>query len=199
MTSKDAVRNRILRAAVEAIDAGGDSAVRVVAVCEEAGVTQGMVRYYFGDRAGLLAEAKAVRFGERFGDLIDAFADTAVRCKTQDELRAVIDEVLRQVFSPERSLRRLERNIDIGGALGQELLAHQIAASRDAVCRELAAAFEALRDRGLVRKDADVLMISALYFTFVHGYSMWELGESTVDRLAIIEMFKASIYVFLFD
>ena len=42
--TSDIVRSRILDAAVAAIDEGGESSVRVVGVCEAAGVTQGMVR-----------------------------------------------------------------------------------------------------------------------------------------------------------
>lgn len=199
MVSSDLVRERILRAAVAALDEGGETAVRVVGVCEAAGVTQGMVRYYFGDRAGLIAEAKARRFGQRFGEMLDVFVEASVGCQTQAELRAVIDAVLPLVFSTDRSARRLERNIDVGGGFGQEVLAQQIAASRDVVCREMAAVFESMRERSLIRKDANVLMISALYLSFVHGYSMWELGDSTIDRAGIVEMFKTSLYSFLFD
>ena len=48
MTTTDAVRERILRAAVAVLDEGCETAVRVVGVCEAARVTQGMVRYHFG-------------------------------------------------------------------------------------------------------------------------------------------------------
>ena len=193
------MRDRILDAAVRAIDDAGESSVRVVRVCEEAGVTQGMVRYYFGDRAGLVAEAKGVRFAQRFGEMLDVFVNASAGCRSERDLRAVIDAFLPRVFSPERSGRRLERNIDIGGAVDQELLARQIAASRDAVCRELADVFASMRAKGLIRKDADVLGASAFYLAFVHGFSMWELGDSTIERELILETFKTALFGFLFD
>jgi AcrR family transcriptional regulator len=198
-SSKDAVRSRILSAAVRAIDAGGEAALRVVAVCEAAGVTQGMVRYYFGGRDGLLAEAKAVRFGQRFGEFLDDLEVAVQRCSTRDELRAVIDGVVSQVFSVERSPKRLERNIDVGGTLGHPMLAAQIAAARDAGCRQLAGIFGAAQDRGLISGGVDLVVFSAVYYAFVHGYSLWELGEETVDRAAIVEMFKKALVDMLFD
>ncbi|MFM1790295.1 MAG: Bacterial regulatory protein tetR family, partial [Actinomycetota bacterium] len=45
-------RQAILDAAVAAIDAGGESSVRITEVARVAGVTQGMISYYFGDREG---------------------------------------------------------------------------------------------------------------------------------------------------
>jgi AcrR family transcriptional regulator len=193
------VRSRILDAAVRAIDAGGEAAVRVVAVCEAAGVTQGMVRYHFGGRDGLLAEAKAVRFGHRFGEFLDDLEVAVRQCSTSGELRAVIDEVVSRVFSVERSPMRLERNIDVGGTLGHPLLAAQIASSRDAGCRQLAGILGVAQDRGLISRDVDLVVFSAVYYSFVHGYSLWELGEETVDRAAIVAMFKTCLYAFLFD
>lgn len=195
----DAVRSRILDAAVRAIDAGGEAPLRVVAVCEEAGVTQGMVRYYFGGRDGLLAEAKAVRFGHRFGEFLDDLEVAVERCSTSGELRAVIDEVVSRVFSVERSPMRLERNIDVGGTLGHPLLAAQIAASRDAGCRQLAGILGVAQERGLISRDVDLVVFSAVYYSFVHGYSLWELGEETVDRAAIVAMFKNVLVAMLFD
>lgn len=197
--SDDAVRSRILDAAVRAIDAGGEAALRVVAVCQAAGVTQGMVRYYFGGRDGLLAEAKAVRFGQRFGEFLDDLEVAVKRCSTRDELRAVIDGVVSQVFSADRSPKRLERNIDVGGTLGHPLLAAQIAASRDAGCRQLAGILGVAQVRGLISPEVDLVVFSAVYYAFVHGYSLWELGEETVDRAAIVAMFKNALVDMLLD
>ncbi|MEY2627683.1 MAG: hypothetical protein RJB08_1442 [Actinomycetota bacterium] len=195
----EVVRNRILDAAVHAIDVGGEASLRVVAVCEAAGVTQGMVRYYFGNRDGLVSEAKGVRFGRRFGEFLDEFESAAAGCQTPDQLRAVIDAVFGRVFIRERSVLRLERNVDVGGAVGHAALAERIAASRDEGCLHLARILGSARDRNLIRKDADVVAVSAMYYVFVHGFSLWELGKETIDRESIVAVFKSALFAALFD
>ncbi len=197
--ASELVRNRILDAAVNAIDQGGEASVRVVAVCEAAGVTQGMVRYYFGDRDGLVSEAKGVRFGRRFGEFLDEFESAAAGCQTSDQLRAVIDAVFARVFVDERRGLRLERNVDVGGAVGHAALAERIAASRDQGCLHLARILGSARDRGLIRNDVDVVAVSAMYYAFVHGYSLWELSDETISRAAIVESFKSAMFGLIFD
>ena len=199
VAASELVRNRILDAAVHAIDQGGEASVRVVAVCEAAGVTQGMVRYYFGDRDGLVSEAKGVRFGQRFGEFLDEFESAVASCRTSAQLRAVIDAVFARVFINERRALRLERNVDVGGAVGHAALAERIAASRDQGCLHLARIFASARDRGLIRDNVDPVAVSAMYYAFVHGFSLWELGEETIDRAAIVAVFKAALFASIFD
>jgi len=63
---------------------------RVVAVAHEAGVTRGMIRYYFGDRQGLVDEALARRSGEWFGQFMGVFAERTKGCSTPAEFRSAI-------------------------------------------------------------------------------------------------------------
>ena len=61
-------RQRIVEAAVAAIDTGGEAAVRISTVARDAGVTQGMISYYFGGREGLIQEAQLIRFSSAVTD-----------------------------------------------------------------------------------------------------------------------------------
>ena len=192
-------KRKILEAAIRALDEGGQSALRIIAVARDAGVSQGMIRYYFGDRESLVAEAMATRFIERYGFMLDTFTELTARCATQFEFRKVIENVLKQVYVADRSHVRLERNSDIGMAKDHPQLAEQIARGRDGLCADLAAVFESARQRGLTRADVDPMNVAALYLSFAHGISLWELGPESVTREALVATFQASLFALLFD
>lgn len=192
-------KDRILHAAIRALDTGGEASLRIVDVAKDAGVSQGMIRYYFGDRESLVAQAMATRFLSRYGFMLDVFTERTALCQTPDDFKLLIAQVLDTVFIPERSRLRLERNSDIGNAKDNHSLAEQIAEGRDQLCRDLAAVFESVRVRGLIRPDVDPLSIASFYMAFTHGISLWELGPEFVPREQVANTLKTALFSMLFD
>ncbi|MEY3806330.1 MAG: hypothetical protein RIR69_1142 [Actinomycetota bacterium] len=192
-------KERILHAAIASIDQGGDASLRVVEVAKNAGVSQGMIRYYFGDREQLVAEAKALRFRTRYGFMLNEFREATSRCTTSDEFRELIIQIMGVVFTSERSTLRLERNSDIGSAKDYEGLATQIAQQRDELCSDLAAVFEDARSRGLIRNDTDCIGVAASYLAFTHGISLWEFGPEFVTRERLVKMFQVGLFATIFE
>lgn len=197
--SQDPVRERIVASALRAIDESGTAALRVVAVAHEAGVSQGMIRYYFGDRQGLVDEALARRFSDRFGEFMDVFAEASRKCATPDEFRAVISSVLGAVFVPERTKMRLERNSDVGEAVARPELASKIAVERDESLEELRAIIADAQARGLMKKDLDPKAVAGFHLAMVHGYSMLELGERAVDAPSFNDVYARALFALIFD
>jgi len=193
------MRSRILQAAVAAIDTGGTESLRVVTVAQEAGASQGMIRYYFGSREGLVEEALAQRFSSRFGEMLSLFEAEVEKCSSQEELRIATERVLDYVYSSDRSRLRLERNREIGTASDHPALAARIAANRDEVCRQLAGAISAAQQRGLVRADADPLSVATLHLSLVHGLSLWELGDTSIDADLVKSVLRASLFASMFE
>ncbi len=197
--NQDPVRERIVAAALRAIDQSGTASLRVVAVAHEAGVSQGMIRYYFGDRQGLVDEALARRFSDRFGGFMDVFAEAARKCSTPAEFRAVIKGVLNAVFVPERTQMRLERNSDVGEAVARPELAAKITVERDEALEELRAIIADAQARGLMKTDLDPTAVAGLHLAMVHGYSMLELGERAVDATTFNDMYARALFALIFD
>lgn len=197
--SEDPVRERILAAAVKTIDEAGTAALRVVAVADEAGVSQGMIRYYFGDRQGLVDAALARRFGDRFGDPLAAFAEAAKACNTQAELRLLLTRVLDGLFIPERTGLRLERNADVGEAVSRPELAAKIAAERDANLRFFSEILVDAQSRGLMKADLDPTLAAAFHMSMVHGYSLFELGGESLDMRAFNRVYQEALFGLIFD
>ena len=195
----DAVKNRILRAAVAAIDAGGTESLRVVSVAEAAGASQGMIRYYFGSRDGLVEEALASRFATRFGEMLDIFEAEVNKCATKEDFRVVTERLISAVYSRDRSRLRLERNHEIGTAADHPTLATRISADRDDVCRRLADVLAGAQQRGLMRADANPMSLATLHLSLVHGLSMWELGEGGIDLDSVKGLFRAVLLSMMFD
>ena len=196
--TSDPVSDRIIAAALRAIDENGPSSLRVVPVSRDAGVSQGMIRYYFGDRQGLVDAALAARFAQRFGEFLDDFAAAAARCSTQDEFRVVISRVLEAVFVPARTTMRLERNSDVGEAVARPSLATKIAEQRDKALHTLRDVVGDAQSRGLMRTDVDAEAVAAFHLAMVHGYSMFELGERTIDFSAFNETYRRALFCLIF-
>ena len=197
--SEDPVRERIVAAALRAIDESGTAALRVVAVAHEAGVSQGMIRYYFGDRQGLVDEALARRFSDRFGAFMGVFAEETRKCTTSDEFRRVIQGVLDAVFIADRTRMRLERNSDVGEAVARPELALKIALERDETLEELRAIVADAQARGLMKRDLDPTAVAGFHLSMVHGYSMFELGVCSVDVKAFNDVYSRALFALIFD
>lgn len=195
----DLVRERIVAAALRAIGESGTAGLRVVAVAHEAGVSQGMIRYYFGDRQGLVDEAVARRFGERFGGFMGVLAERTKGCSTPAEFRSVIQGVLEAVFVPARASTRLERNSDVGEAVVRPALAAKIAVERDKSLGELSDIVADAQARGLMRADLDPTAVAGFHFAMVHGCSMFELGSSSIDVDVLRQVYTDALFALIFD
>ena len=193
----DPVRERIVAAALRAIGDSGTAGLRVVAVAHEAGVSQGMIRYYFGDRQGLVDEALARRFSARFGEFMGVFAERTKGCSTPAEFRSVIQAVLKEVFVPARSSMRLERNSDLGEAVARPALAAKIAAEREKSLGELRDIVADAQARGLMRADLDPAAVAGLHLAMVHGCSLFELGASSVDVDVLRQVYLEALFALI--
>jgi len=193
----DPVRERIVAAALRAIGESGTAGLRVVAVAHEAGVSQGMIRYYFGDRQGLVDEALARRFSARFGEFMGVFAERTKGCSTPAEFRSVIQAVLEAVFVPARSSMRLERNSDLGEAVARPALAAKIAAEREKSLGELRDIVADAQARGLMRADLDPAAVAGLHLAMVHGCSLFELGASSVDVDVLRQVYLEALFALI--
>jgi len=193
----DPVRERIVAAALRAIGESGTAGLRVVAVANEAGVSQGMIRYYFGDRQGLVDEALARRFSARFGEFMGVFAERTKGCSTPAEFRSVIQAVLEAVFVPARSSMRLERNSDLGEAVARPALAAKIAAEREKSLGELRDIVADAQARGLMRADLDPAAVAGLHLAMVHGCSLFELGASSVDVDVLRQVYLEALFALI--
>ncbi|MEI7622510.1 MAG: TetR/AcrR family transcriptional regulator [Actinomycetes bacterium] len=188
-------RSRILELAVAAIDEGGEAAVRVSHIVAEAGVTQPVLYYYFGNRDGLVVAAQIERYTRQTKADITAIGRAVGKCTSSDELRQTLMITWSRSLA-QRSESRWRRTSVIGSAYARPELANAVAQAQDHIVEGLVEILEPCRQRGWLRDGIDLtstiawhhsLLISRV--TIEHGTH--EVDPSEWDRLTLDALERA--------
>lgn len=120
---------RILEAAIAAIESGGEAGLRLDAIAAEAGITKPSIYYFFGSRDGLVAAAQAERY-RRFmlTGLVEAIELTRA-ATSRDEFEALLPAYVDVVMGPDGALRRAQRIQVLGSAVSRPALTREVAAA----------------------------------------------------------------------
>lgn len=188
-------RQRIVEAAVRAIDEGGEAAVRISTVAREAGVTQGMISYYFGGREGLIQEAQMLRFSSVVNDDIKALEKKARETTDVQDLREFLALVTRQIVTIDRASARATRLMAIGAALPRPDLLDVIADAQSTLVDELEKVILIGQARDLVRKDRDPRALAVFIMSYNAGLVVADIDRqrpSDADLAEVIDGFVDS-------
>lgn len=140
MTDRPSTRERLLEAAIRAIDEHGEAAVRVTDISEEAGVTRPSLYHFFGSRDGLVIAAQAERYRRALSfpnATLFAYLGTAA---TREEYIGALDRVLRSFGDEAGVARRRVRREVMGAAVFRPELARLLDEIIREQVRELVAA-----------------------------------------------------------
>lgn len=173
-------RTRILELAVEAIDEGGEAAIRVNHIVAEAGVAPPAIYYYFGTRDGLVIAAQIERYLRQIRIDSTTLERDVARCESRDELRVVLRRMWTQLLTGRAEARRIRTNV-IGSAFARPELATAIAAAQDETVAALVAIVEPCRARGWLRDGIDLVSFVAWQHSIVFARVLVENGEEQVD------------------
>jgi AcrR family transcriptional regulator len=121
--------DRILDAAINAIDRDGDTALRVSTVTDEAGVSLGMIKYCFGSREGLVDAAQQERFKRLIGSGIKPFTDILNSHETPEDKTNAYRLAFMASVSRDLAETRLLRASSIAAVQGRPEL--QVAVSKN--------------------------------------------------------------------
>ncbi len=188
-------RARILDLAVAAIDAGGEAAVRVNHIVEEAGVTPPVLYYHFGSRDGLVIAAQVERYTRQTRADTAAIARAVAKCMTAIELRRDLEITWTRSMA-ERAESRWRRTSVIGSAYARPELAAAVALAQDEIVERLVEILEPCRQRGWLREGIDLpstiawhhsLLISRVHIE--HGTQLGDHAEW--DRLTLDALVRA--------
>ncbi len=191
----NSVRQRIIDAAVAAIDTGGEAAVRISTVARDAGVTQGMISYYFGGREGLIQEAQLIRFSSTVTDDIKALEKKARETTEVQDLRDFQREVTHQVVSLSRASARATRLMAIGAALPRPELLEVIAQAQSKLVDEMEKVILIGQARDLVRKELDPRALAVFILSYNTGLVVADIDQqrpSDENLAQVINLFVDS-------
>lgn len=119
-------RERILEAAIAAIESGGEASLRVDAIAESAEITKPSIYHFFGDRDGLIAAAQAERYRLSVVSGLDQAIALTRAATSRDEFEALLPVFVDVAMDSIGALRRAERIQVLGSAVSRPKLTIEI-------------------------------------------------------------------------
>jgi len=198
MSTPPPTRDRLLRAAIEAIDLDGIPGMRVREVADKAGVTVPSVYHFFGSKDGLVDAALAQRYSRGLLELTQKFAELSLACTSAEQLWAVVERVVLAVFQPDRIPVRSVRADVLGSAQSRPHLRDAVALAQRESHDLLSATLRELQSRGWVREDLDTDAFAVWYTGMVNGRVVLEIDPTQCDgdawneiaRLATVSLLR---------
>ena len=126
-------RERLIKAAIRAIEKEGESGVRIRDICKATNTTAPSVYYFFGDRLGLIRAAQASRYQVPLQTLQRDFAEAVYLCKSKADFTKLVHQILEVIYSEKRKTIRSTRANVLGNAQSDRLLAREIASMHDSI------------------------------------------------------------------
>ena len=148
-------RTKILDLAIAAIDAGGEAAVRVNHIVEEAGVTPPVLYYHFGNRDGLVIAAQIERYSRQIRQDIEAIGQRVSQCQTREELQTALVDVWEKTLVG-REESRWRRVSVVGSAFARPELEAEVLRAQDEIVAGLVAVLQPCNERGWLREGIDL-------------------------------------------
>lgn len=200
MSASLTTRDRLLRAAVAAIDTEGIRGMRVRDVAAEAGVTVPSVYHFFGSKDGLVDAALAQRYLRGLLELTQKFAELSLACTTAEQYWAVVDRVVLAVFQPDRIPVRSVRADVLGSAQSRPHLREALSLAQRESHDLLSATLCEMQRRGWVREDLDPDAFAVWYTGMVNGRVVLEIDPTQCDgdawneiaRMATVSLLKGN-------
>ena len=184
----DDARQSILDAAIAAIDAGGEASLRIVDVAKRAGVTQGMVSYYFGDRDGLVAEAHLARYRSTLNQDTIILTTALGEAADADRFYATLGLITRELVKTSRSERRLARVLVLGAARGRPGLLEAVREVQTDLMDRLEHIVTSAQARGYIRADLSSRAIAEFFGAYTLGFVVADMDPArpSDEALALV-------------
>jgi AcrR family transcriptional regulator len=182
MSTTSSIRQQILDLAIQAIDMGGEAAIRVNDIANEAGVTVPTLYRHFGSRDGLVEAAQTQRFREtQFVDS-SVFAAALAKCKNQEDLRKAIRKELLTHFDEDRwDLRQVRLNA-LGAGYARPELSASLALAQKQGAMGITEMLLPFQKKGWIRKDLDLLATVYWFMGQILGRVLIEMGDNPVSQ-----------------
>jgi len=197
MTDDHNVRQRILQAAIEAIDEGGEAGLRVISVAKNAGVTQGMIKYYFQTRDNLVSEAQISRFLSTAAEDVEYIAQLAVTSATPAEFRSNLRALLSVIVNVQRWPQRAVRISTFGAATKRPNMMAAIARANCLFSDRATEVYQMARDRGFIVPTCDIRALALVVQGIALGLYLSDIDENRPSDEELLDAIMLSIDGFL--
>jgi len=173
---------------MEAIEQGGEVAVRVADIAKDAETAITSIYHYFGSRDGLVEAAQIERIVRSYREGTEEFRRGFEQCRSRAEFRAFVLGAVRGYGAVDRASMRLARAHAVGAAFGRPRLAKRVGEFLDRIDADRATVLAEAQRRGWMRDDIDPLAASQWFATLVFGRVLGDLERQDWDPARWIEV-----------
>jgi AcrR family transcriptional regulator len=168
-------RSAILAAAQATIDSAGESAVRIAEVARQAGVTQGMVSYYFKDREGLIVEAQLASYRAAVDQDAGLLLQGVKKFNTVDEFHDFVKLATRELTKISRLSNRISRVVVLGAAANRPDLKARVLEVQEKLINDLEEVAAIAQEKGFFRTDLSARAIGSFVASYTLGLIVADL------------------------
>ena len=166
---------------MKVIDVDGESAVRIRAVADVAGVSYASLYHFFGDRQGLIDAAQSERYRRGLMAFLDTLGGEIRASRTKDEFRATITRAAGLMWSSEWAEHRWSRISSLASMPTRPHLAVSILDHQREYNVTIAAMLRDPQQRGWIRPDVDLEMLAAWALGVTNGRILVEMDPERAD------------------
>lgn len=193
--AEEDTRTRILKLAIAAIDAGGETAIRVNHLVAEAGVRPPVLYHYFGSRDGLIIAAHAERYRQALTTSTYPILDALMMCvEEEDYVRLVLSNI--SLMLREGGDRRRIRVQALGAAASRPELHDAVREAHRSAVIETTKIFAFGQVRGWLNRAHSAEALCELWFGVVTGFHVPEqyaeaetaplVGPALLDMISLL-------------
>ena len=189
-------RESILLPTVAAIAAGGESSVRITEVAREAGVTQGMVSYYFKDREGLISEAQLLKFREGVTQDTSGILASVKEVENAEEFHKFLQALTRDIIDQQRAPNRMTRIVALGASESHPDLRRHVHPAQEELIDGLEAVVTLAQQRGLIRTDLEPRAVAVFVTAYALGLVVGDIDSkrpSDQEIARVIDVFMLGL------
>lgn len=161
-------RYELLKAAMLAIESGGEHSIRTKAIAEQVGVTEPSLFHFFGNREGLIIAAHAERYRETHLEFFVPYREAVHACRSKQDFIDLCIATMERVFRAERSQARLIRIQAVAGAFSRPELASSIQQTQREVLAVFIDALNFAQSSKWISRTLDI-----------EAYAYWFVGHIT--------------------
>jgi AcrR family transcriptional regulator len=180
--------DQLIEATIAALEAHGESGVRLEDIFDSTGVARSSLYHHFGDRDGLIDAARLVQFSRMVDADIASIELLSTVASNAEEFREGLLALTMATQSDERRTNRLRRLSTLGASANRPALAEALAAEQERLTDRLADVVVTAQERGWVRADLDPRALASFVQAYSLGRVVMDIDPSPADHSAWVAL-----------
>lgn len=184
MAERHPTAQAMVELAMQALNEGGEAAVKVDAIVRQCQVSVTSLYHHFGSREGLIEAALIERYSRILVTNVDDFVSGVKKSSNRDEMKTLIERFVPFLQGKENREVRFARAAAVGAAISRPALRESMGRVQETQAHLLADALADGQRRGIVRTGVDALSLAYWLSGIVFGKIVLEITSPSDDQEA---------------